>query len=1309
MKRAFSVKYRTTAVHDGPMLPRILLVRIARSVLECAWLATAFSRAARRARLPGYFMPRAVPKAAAPLRAAAALQNLAENGRLVLLLGLLLFALPALGLDWRPIPAGRVAKLPVPREGKTGFTRMPAAALGITFTNRLADERGITNRNLLSGSGVACGDVDGDGWCDLFFCGLDAPNQLYRNLGGWKFTNVTDSAFPAPSPIPHPPSPNDSTGAAFADVDGDGDLDLLVNGLHAGTRLFLNDGHGRFTEATDAAGLRSGTGATSLALADVDGDGDLDLYVCNFRPTTILDRPSADIRVRMAGNRPVVIAVDGRPVTEPDLTNRFEVGPRGEVVESGQPDVLWLNDGKGHFTPVSWTGGAFLDEEGSPLKTAPRDWGLACHFADFNRDGRPDLYVCNDLQSPDRFWVNESADGRVRFRAIARTALRDNSTFSMGVDFGDLDRDGGVDFFTVDMLSRDRAWRQTQLGGMASYARPIGLIDDRVQVRRNALQLNRGDGTFADAAFFGGVEASEWSWGPVFLDVDLDGYEDILISNGQARDFQDSDGAARIEAAQQAARAAGRKLTASDIAALVRTFPRLDTPKVAFRNRGDATFEEVGAAWGFADRTISQGMALADLDNDGDLDVVMNNLQDAPGIYRNETAAPRVLVRLRGAGLNSRGIGARVALRGGPVPEQAQEIIAGGRYLSGDEAVRVFAARGTALQIEVAWPSGRRSLVPDVAADHAYEVAEVAAAAVPVPRSPFPAPRFVDVSSLLDHRHVEEPADDLARQPLLPHKLSQLGPGVTWADLDGDGFDDLLVGTGKSGPLAVFHNDGKGGFTRVNEGAFEKPVGRDMTTVLDAGAALIAGSANWEDGQTNGGAVRLYDLASKASGESILDPGFSVGPLALADVDGDGTLELFLGGRAVAGRWPEAASSSLMKNVGGRFRVMQRFDALGLVSGACFTDIDGDGDPDLVLATEWGPVRVFRNDSGKFTEVTKELGLAPFTGFWNSVTAGDFDGDGRLDLVAGNWGLNTKYRASTDAPRRVWSGDLSGNGGVEIIESWVEPGTGKEWPEREYPLMAQMFPWLRERFPTYAAYARATVPELFGDRLKSAAHLDATWLATTVFMNRGDHFEAHPLPRSAQLAPAFGVCVGDYDGDGAEDIFLAQNWSAAQPTDARDAAGRGLWLRGDGRGGFSADESSGVAVHGDGRGAALADYDADGRVDLVVGQNGAATKLFHNVGAKPGLRVRLAGPAMNPHAIGAAVRLVHGERRGPWRELHAGAGYWSSDSPTLVLGSAGAPTRIEVRWPGGKLTASELPAGATAVSVDPEGRLRPLR
>ena len=1186
--------------------------------------------------------------------------------------------------------------MPPPPAHGPGFTRLNPAQHGIAFTNALSDGRSITNRNLLSGAGLALGDFDGDGLCDLYLCGLDSDNRLYRNLGNWRFSDVTDGS-------PLACAGDDSTGAAFADTNGDGRLDLLVNGLASGTRLFLNEGKGRFPESTTAAGLRSRTGATSLALGDIDHDGDLDLYVANFRPTTILDRPTARFSVQTLEGRPRVAAVDGRPVSEPELKDRFLVDESGQVQETGEPDVLWLNDGKGRFHAASWTDGTFLDESGKPLAAPPRDWGLAVRFHDIDHDGDPDLYVCNDLWTPDRLWINESAGGKPRFRAISNRALRSNPTFSMGVDFGDLNRDGHEDFLAVDMLSRDRVRRQTQLAAMAPEFRPPGLFEDRVQLKRNVLQLGRGDGSFSETAHQSGVAASEWSWGPLFLDVDLDGFEDVLVGTGQHRDFQDSDGAERVQSAQRG----GRPLKPSEIEDLVRSLPRLVTPKLLFHNRRDATFDEVGARWGFGDPSIAQGMAAADLDNDGDLDVVVNELFGPPGIYRNESDAPRLRVQLAGPASNPSGIGARITVRpppGSPLPVQQAEVIAGGRYLSGDAPSRTFAAAAAGgHHVQVDWPDGRRSIVSSPSGRW-LSISHQGSADAPRPPAS-PAPFFEDVSSRLAHSHHEEPFDDFQRQPLLPNRLSLLGPGVTWADLDGDGLDDLLVGSGKGGPVALFKGRPGGAFERVQSPPFNKPVSRDVTAIIPLAGILLAGSANHEDGMTNGGALRILDPARGVSGESVLNPGFSTGPLAVADVEGHGTLSIFVGGRAVSGRYPEPAASLLLATANGRLVPRQRMDALGLVTAACFTDLDSNGLPDLVVAREWDCPAFLRNEGGRLVpwkpvvrSGQRVLSDAEWSGWWNGVTAGDLDGDGRMDLVLGNWGRNTPFHASREAPLRLHFGDL-GSGGIDLVESAFDPVTQRDWPRRELPMFRMVLPQLVERFPTHAAFASADLPAVLGEHAARMQRREVQWLDSSILLNRGDSLELLPLHPVAQRAPAFGVVVADMDGDGDEDVFLSQNWSAAQPMVQRADAGRGLWLVNDGKGILAPDESTGVVIHGDGRGAAVADFDRDGRVDLAVAQNAAATTLWHNLRARPGLRVRLKGPPGNPFGLGAMARLLAQGRPGPVREWHAGAGWCSMDSPVPVLGNPSHADAIEVRWPGKPWQRHPIPPGVIDVQL----------
>lgn len=1199
--------------------------------------------------------------------------------------------------EWQGGPGFRIAKLAVSTEGKTGFSLLSPAATGISFSNHLSDAAAAANRILENGSGVALGDVDGDGWCDIYFCRLGGPNALYRNLGNWKFQDVAAKAGVACAN-------QNSTGAVFADVDGDGDLDLLVNAIAGGTRMFLNDGKGQFAEAKNS-GLDRTLGSTSLALADAEGDGDLDLYVANYRTTTLKDNPP--------GVKPEARRVDGKIVVTPE--DRFTALTAKEggvmIIERGEPDAFYLNDGKGKFTAVSWTAGTFLDSDGKPLTDAPREWGLSVVFRDFNGDGAPDLYVCNDFfYSTDQFWLN---DGRGKFRAVPRLAWRDMSMSSMAADVADINRDGHDDFFVADMLSRDHVSRHRQRAN-ARYVRelrpPVNDPEFQPEVMRNTLFLNRGDNTYAEIAHLSGLEATEWTWSAAFLDVDLDGYEDLLITNGNLHDVLDADTLAAIGGP------GGGDVATRHLQNLLK-FPRIETANLCFRNRGDLTFEEVGAAWGFNMQGISHGAALGDLDKDGDLDVVVNNLNQTASVYRNDSPAARVAVRLKGKAPNVQGIGGRVKVLGGPVM-QSQSINCGSRYLSGDDQVRVFAAGSPTnrLTIEVTWRNGQRSVVSNALPNSIYEIAESGARPVSSTEKLEEKPLFKDVSDLINHRHTDQAFDDFAKQPLLPKRLSTSGPGVAWFDVDGDHWDDLVIGTGQGGRLAVFTNNARGGFARLETGAFAKAEDRDLTGIIGWREGdqrmILAGASNYEDATTNGAMLRIFDPGKPEPMDGFRARTSAAGPLAMADIDNDGDLDLFLGGRVLPQGYPEPISSILFRSEAGRFRPdvenSRRLARVGLVSGAMFSDLDADGDADLLLACEWGPLKIYRNEQGNFaawdapivSTSSERSTLGRLTGWWNGLTTGDFDNDGRLDIVASNWGRNTKHRRHLDQPLRVHWGNLSQLGGFDVLEGYYDSALKKVVPWTARDVVSAVWPFVQEQFVSHRAYGSAGVEEIIGAGATGMRFAEASTLDSMLFLNRGDHFEGRSLPVEAQLAPAFAVCAGDADGDGNEDIFLSQNFFDVEPETSRYDAGRGLWLRGNGRGDFKpmSGGESGVRVYGQQRAAALCDFDKDGRIDLVVTQNGGETKLFRNIGARRGLRVRLSGPPGNPMGIGAVLQLQNESVRGPVREIHAGSGYWSQESAVQLL-PAMAAGKLSVRWPGRHVTTVDVPPNASEIVV----------
>jgi enediyne biosynthesis protein E4 len=1201
-------------------------------------------------------------------------------------------------ITWHQEAGYRWRALDVASRGGPGFRQLTAASTGITHRNDIDVERGLANRGLLDGAGVALGDVDGDGLPDAVLASIEAPAALYRNNGDFRFTDVTAASGLDFTGL-------QTTSVVLADVDGDRDLDLIAGTFGGPISLFSNDGRGHFTNTTATSGLTGGYNATTMTLADVDGNGSLDLYVATYKTRNALDAFAPQEREF----NQVLQASGDSMIVRPQWTKEYRVESRPDLggfmrSQRAEPDLFFLNDGAGHFTPTPISGDRFRDERGRPLAEVPDFFTLAARFYDVNGDGAPDLYVCNDLEDPDQFWLN---DGTGRFQLAPTLALRATSNTCMSVDMADINRDGFVDLFTSDMLAPTLAERQQGIPTHTPLQKPVGLSPERTQWMRNMLHLGRGDGTFAQIADFAGVTATDWTWGSAFLDVDLDGFEDLLAVNGHRYDVRAADPYDRIR--NSFPRVPWNRESAE--------FPALRSPSVAFRNGGDLAFHDVSRSWGFGvDSAISHGIALADLNGDGGLDVVVTRLDAPPVVYRNTSPAPRVSVRLRGAGANTQGVGALVTVRSTALPVQSREITSGGYYLSGSDAQLTFAAApDSTTVIDVRWRSGRHSVVRAAVANRLYEIDEAGAALPSVLAGDTTRALFTDATARLGGAsHIDSLYADYRRQPLLPSRLSQLGPGVSWIDVDEDGRDDLVFGSGRGGTLTVLRNTGAT-FTPIPVPGGAQRL--DLTTVLPmpdrrGAQRLVAGQSSYEAAdslRSSVPSVLEFRAGTRIGAPTpvLVGDSASVGALALADVNGDGHLDLFVGARTIPGAWPLPARSRLLLGAAdGTFRDdpgnLRAMSALGLVTSAVFSDLDGDARPDLVVTTEFGPVRILHNDGGIFRDVSTAMGTVALSSRWNGVSVGDFDGDGRPDLVATSWGRNLPWHASTDRPHVLVVARMEENR-LGLLFARADSVTGREMPLDGFARLGAALPSIKSRFATFSEFARADVNAALGAAASTAIRIGATTFDHTLFLNRGDHFEAHSLPQEAQLAPSSGAVVADFTGDGNDDLFLAQNFFPTEINTMRFDAGAGLLLVGDGRGGFAAQSlrASGIRVLGDMRGAAAADFDRDGRVDLAISQNAAPMTLWQNVRAVPGLRLRLRGPATNPQAIGAQLRVVSGTSRGALRELHAGQGAWSMDATVQVLAIRRGATALWVRWPGGREQLVALPtAGVSELVLD---------
>jgi hypothetical protein len=670
---------------------------------------------------------------------------------------------------------------------------------------------------------------------------------------------------------------------------------------------------------------------------------------------------------------------------------------------------------------------------------------------------------------------------------------------------------------------------------------------------------------------------------------------------------------------------------------------------------------------------------------------------------------------LVGEAPNTQAVGAKITLQGGAIPIETKEVAAGGLYMSHSDYEASFAMGSSdSATLVVEWRDGRRTTLHGVRANRLYELTAATATAparsADSSRFAKASPLFEDVTPLLGgHVHTDPRFDDWQQQPLLPNALSQLGPGVSWFDIDRDGDEDLIIGTGRTGHLVVFRNDG-GRFVALP--ARGPAASADLTTVLGMrspeGERLVVGVSSWERPGVYGAVtmpVTREGVGEKIS-PAVAQLPSATGPMAVADYDGDGDLDVFVGGRAIPGRYPEPASSTLFRNEGGKFVLdtanSRVLESIGLVSAALFSDIDGDGRPDLLLARDWGSIALFLNNGGTFQAAPASWGLDRLVGRWNGLASGDLDGDGRLDLVATSWGRNTATPADSERPLVMVHGPFGRSGDEEMLLAREDRRLRALAPLNGYAGVRGVIPDLSRRLSTFSAYADATLDDVLGPFGSKDKRVSVRSQDHLVLLNRGDHFEALPLPDETQLAPAFFAGIADFDGDGFEDVVLSQNFYPTALGLPRYDGGRGVLLTGDGKGGLKplTGASSGIEVYGDQRGAAFADFDRDGRLDLAISQNGGATRLLHNRLAKPGLRVRLEGPPTNPDGVGAQIRIIYsGDRMGPVREIQVGSGYWSQNGAVQVFGLSSQPDSVWVRWPGGAETRQRVQPSAREVVI----------
>jgi hypothetical protein len=1030
------------------------------------------------------------------------------------------------------------------------FELLKPDATGVTFANTLPEKPDFNILNYLyyyDGGGVAVGDVDGDGLPDLYFTSNLGPNKLYHNKGNYQFEDITDKAGVADSI-------GWKTGVTMADVNGDGKIDIYVSGvdyltMHGRNVLYINNGNGTFTDRTREYGLEHVGYSTQALFFDYDGDGDLDVYLLDHSTHT---QRAIETQARRSARNP------------------------------GTGDRLLRNDGN-HFTDVTDAAGLHDGIDG---------YGLGIVASDFNNDGCPDIYVANDFQGDDYLYIN-NCNGT--FTESIAKATGHTSRFSMGVDAADFNNDGRTDIVSLDMLPE----REEILKTSAS-AESFNVYNMRIQAgyqpqyARNALQLNRGKGKFSEIGYLAGVFATDWSWSPLFADLDNDGRKDLFVTNGIFRRPNDMDYISYVgnEAVQASL---GEKITEANLS-LLKKMPQIPLANYAFQNEGNLTFTNMAEAWGLAQPGFSNGAVYVDLNNSGSLDLVVNNINAPASIYRSHAREVNknhyLTVQLRGSGANTAGIGARVEVtqKGG---KQVVEQMPTRGFLSSVDP-RLHFGLGSSSKIDtltVIWPNHRFQTLTNVEGDRILTLSQKDASLTYQYRGqPSVVPMFSDVTakSGVDFKHEEDTFYDYNREPLMPHLLSTEGPRLAVADVNGDGLDDFYVGGAKwqSGKLFIQQRDGT--FRASSQAAFAADsISEDVgVSFFDANGdgnpdLLVVSGGNEFWGEQDALRPRLYMNDGRGNfqrARNALPDIFENGScVAVGDFNGDGHPDLFIGSRVVSRSYGLIPKSHLLENDGnGRFTdvTLEKAPELseaGMVSSATWIDYDHDGKLDLVVVGEWMPVRVFHQENGKLVDRTKEAGLSGTNGWWNSVEAVDLRGNGRQDLVLGNLGLNSYLRASPKEPARLYVNDFSHSGGGNLEQILTFYKNGVSYPVAGRDELVKKIPSLRSKYPSYKDFGASRIEDIFpAADLSHAQVREAYTFASAVAVNNGNGtFTLQPLPLEAQFAPIYASLARDFDGDGKTDLLVGGNFYGVTPMLGRYDASYGLMLRGDGKGGFT--------------------------------------------------------------------------------------------------------------------------------------------